>query len=63
MRRGQLFDLGQTIEAGATNDAAANLDRSEMTTHVGTYIDALGHFTCGAEMYGGVVFDLPMGFS
>jgi len=83
VRRGQLFDLGQTIEAGAprfepvqtpylligapnwqgslrrrrqagaTNDAGANLDRIEMTTHVGTHIDALGHFTSGSEMYGG----------
>jgi hypothetical protein len=81
--RAQLFELGQTIEAGAprfepvqtpylllgapnwqgslrrrrqagaTNDAAANLDRIEMTTHVGSHIDALGHFTCGAQMYGG----------
>jgi kynurenine formamidase len=39
--------------AGATNDAGANLERIEMTTHVGTHIDALGHFTIGAEMYGG----------
>ncbi len=84
VRRGQLFDLGQTIEAGAprfepaqtpylllgapnwqgsirrrrdggaTNDAGANLERIEMTTHVGTHIDALGHFTVGAEMYGGL---------
>lgn len=83
VRHGQLFDLSQTIEAGAprfepvqtpyvligapnwegsirrrrqggaTNDAGANLDRIEMTTHVGTHIDALGHFTSGAEMYGG----------
>ncbi|MBI1396768.1 MAG: cyclase family protein [Betaproteobacteria bacterium] len=40
-------------QAGATNDAGSNLERIEMTTHVGTHIDALGHFTIGAEMYGG----------
>jgi len=38
---------------GATNDAGANLERIEMTTHVGTHIDALGHFTVGEEMYNG----------
>lgn len=84
VRRGRLFDLSQTIEAGAprfepvqspyvligapswqgslrrrrqsgaTNDAGVNLDRIEMTTHVGTHIDALGHFTSGANMYGGL---------
>jgi len=41
-------------QVGATNDAGANLDRIEMTTHVGTHIDALGHFTSGARMYGGL---------
>lgn len=41
-------------QAGATNDAGANLERIEMTTHVGTHIDALGHFTIGSEMYGGL---------
>jgi kynurenine formamidase len=30
---------------GATNDAGTNLERIEMTTHVGTHIDALGHFS------------------
>lgn len=39
--------------AGATNDAGSNLERIEMTTHVGTHIDALGHFTIGSRMYGG----------
>lgn len=39
--------------AGAENDAGSNLERIEMTTHVGTHIDALGHFTKGDEMYGG----------
>ena len=39
--------------AGATNDAGTSLERIEMTTHVGTHIDALGHATIGAELYGG----------
>lgn len=39
--------------AGAENDAGSNLERIEMTTHVGTHIDALGHFTKGDVMYGG----------
>lgn len=39
---------------GATNEAGANLERIEMTTHVGTHIDALGHFTIGDAMYNGV---------
>lgn len=38
---------------GATNDAGTSLERIEMTTHVGTHIDALGHATIGAELYGG----------
>ena len=41
-------------QAGASNDAGANLERIEMTTHVGTHIDALGHFTIGSEMFGGL---------
>ena len=40
-------------EMGAENDAGSNLERIEMTVHVGTHIDALGHFTKGEEMYGG----------
>ncbi len=40
-------------EMGATNDAGSNLERIEMTTHVGTHIDALGHFTKGDMLYGG----------
>ena len=40
-------------EMGATNDAGSNLERIEMTTHVGTHIDALGHFTKGDVLYGG----------
>ena len=38
---------------GATNDAGSNLERIEMTTHVGTHIDALGHFSKGDLLYGG----------
>lgn len=38
---------------GATNDAGSNLERMELTTHVGTHIDSLGHFTLGDHMYGG----------
>ncbi|MCB1509907.1 MAG: cyclase family protein [Hyphomicrobiaceae bacterium] len=38
---------------GASNDAGSNLERIEMTTHVGTHIDALGHFSIGDRLYGG----------
>ena len=38
---------------GATNDAGSTLERIEMTTHVGTHIDALGHFSKGDQLYGG----------
>ncbi|MBS0639713.1 MAG: cyclase family protein [Proteobacteria bacterium] len=36
---------------GATNDAGTNLERIEMTAHVGTHIDALGHFSKGDMLY------------
>lgn len=39
--------------SGATNDAGTTLERIEMTTHVGTHIDALGHATIGEYMYNG----------
>lgn len=39
---------------GFTNEAGANLERIEMTTHVGTHIDALGHFSKGARLYNGL---------
>jgi kynurenine formamidase len=39
---------------GAANDAGTNLERIEMTTHVGTHIDALGHFSKGEMLYNGV---------
>jgi kynurenine formamidase len=38
---------------GATNDAGTNLERVEMTMHVGTHIDALGHFSSGDKLYNG----------
>ena len=38
---------------GMTNDAGTNLERIEMTTHVGTHIDALGHFSSGDRLYNG----------
>ncbi len=42
-RHGAIRSSG-AVRLGATNDAGANLERIEMTTHVGTHIDALGHF-------------------
>jgi kynurenine formamidase len=36
---------------GALNDAGTNLERIEMTAHVGTHIDALGHFSKGDMLY------------
>ncbi len=40
-------------ELGATNEVGANLERVGMTMHVGTHIDALGHFSIGEHLYGG----------
>ncbi len=39
---------------GARNDAGANVERIEMTAHVGTHIDALGHFSIGDQLYNGL---------
>lgn len=39
---------------GARNDAGANVERIEMTAHVGTHIDALGHFSKGDRLYNGL---------
>lgn len=36
---------------GFTNDAGVNVERIEMTTHVGTHIDALGHVSKGGKLY------------
>ena len=38
---------------GMRNDAGSNLERIEMTTHVGTHIDALGHFSSGDMLFNG----------
>ena len=38
-------------KTGAANDAGTNLERIEMTAHVGTHIDALGHFSRGDMLY------------
>jgi kynurenine formamidase len=46
---------------GATNEVGANLERIELTMHVGTHIDALGHFTIGDRMYGGYSADETVG--
>lgn len=37
----------------AVNEAGVLLERVDMTMHVGTHIDALGHFTIADEMYNG----------
>ena len=42
---------------GGTNDAGTTLERIEMTTHVGTHMDALGHFSKGDLLYGGYPVD------
>jgi kynurenine formamidase len=39
---------------GVENELGANLERIEMTAHVGTHIDALGHVTVGDRMYNGL---------
>lgn len=46
--------LKRRRKLGFTNDAGANLERMEMTTHVGTHIDALGHFSKGDRLYNGL---------
>jgi kynurenine formamidase len=45
--------IARRRKMGASNDAGSNLERMELTTHVGTHIDALGHFTIGDRMHGG----------
>ena len=45
----------------ATNQVGANLERVGMTMHVGTHIDALGHFSIGEHLYGGYNIDDSMG--
>lgn len=46
--------LARRRKLGATNDAGTNLERVEMTMHVGTHIDALGHFSIGDRLYNGL---------
>lgn len=46
---------------GAVNDAGTNLERIEMTTHVGTHIDALGHCSIGDRLYNGFSADEVVG--
>jgi len=43
-----------TEHMGATNKVGFYLERIEMTTHVSTHIDALGHVTIAAELYNGL---------
>ena len=43
-----------TGHMGATNEVGFYLERIEMTTHVSTHIDALGHVTIAAELYNGL---------
>ena len=44
-------------KAGTTNDAGAIMEHIELSVHVGTHVDALGHFTIGDHMYGGFSAD------
>ena len=45
--------IANRLKAGAINDAGAIMEHIELSVHVGTHIDALGHFTIGDQMYGG----------
>lgn len=40
-------------QAGATNSLGVNLERIELTMHVGTHIDAIGHVSIGDTLYAG----------
>ena len=40
-------------DMGVENECGSNLERVGMTMHVGTHIDALGHFTIGDRMFAG----------
>lgn len=44
-----------------TNDPGVNLEHVSMTLHVGTHIDALGHFSAGQRMYGDRTIDKTVG--
>ncbi len=44
-------------DMGATNQIGINLERVEMTMHVGTHIDAIGHISVGDTLYAGASGD------
>lgn len=46
---------------GVVNDAGFNLEHVSMTFHVGTHVDALGHFSAGERMYAGRDSDRTVG--
>lgn len=46
--------LRRRRKLGATNEVGVNIERMEMTAHVGTHIDALGHFSIGDRLYNNV---------
>jgi kynurenine formamidase len=48
-------------KAGATNDAGAIMEHIELSVHVGTHVDGLGHFTIGEDMYGGYTVEETIG--
>lgn len=45
--------ISRRRKAGVRNEVGTNLERVEMTMHVGTHVDALGHASVGARMFGG----------
>lgn len=46
---------------GVANEPGVNLEHVSMTLHAGTHVDALGHFSAGARMYGGSTIDSAIG--
>ncbi|KAA0892640.1 cyclase family protein [Pusillimonas sp. ANT_WB101] len=46
---------------GVVNEPGVNVELVNMTFHVGTHVDALGHFSCGACMHGGRTTDDTVG--
>ena len=42
---------------GATNGIGVNLEQVELTMHVSTHIDAIGHISIGNTLYGGATGD------
>jgi hypothetical protein len=41
-------------DMGATNGIGVNLEQVEMTMHVSTHVDAIGHISIGGTLYNGV---------